>query len=111
MPARFCVAVRKVRHNDAPGIGKSGNGFPKADAVFGQIGGFFVFIPFKMFAENHSSLSWIQWAVQGQVEFASHAGVGRVGEGKFAVGGVLELAAARNGAGFIKVHSISPASA
>jgi hypothetical protein len=48
-----------------------------------------------MFAENHSSLSWIQWAVQGQVEFASHADVGRVGEGIFAVGGVLGLAAAR----------------
>ena len=47
MPARFCLAVREVQHNDAPGIGKSGNGFPKADAVFGQIGGFFVFIPFK----------------------------------------------------------------
>jgi len=56
-------------------------------------------------------LSRIQRAVEGQVEFASHARVGRVGEGKFAVGGVLGLAAARNGAGFIRVHSISPASA
>jgi hypothetical protein len=48
-----------------------------------------------MFAENHSSLSWTQWAVQGQVEFASHARVGRVGEWVFAVGCALELAAAR----------------
>jgi hypothetical protein len=36
---------------------------------------------------------WIQRAVQRQIEFASHAGVGRVGEGIFAVGGVLELTA------------------
>jgi hypothetical protein len=51
------------------------------------------------------------WSEDRQIEFASHAPAGRVGEGVFAVGGVLELAAARNGAGFIKVHSISPASA
>jgi hypothetical protein len=38
-------------------------------------------------------------AVQGQIEFTSHAGVGRVGEGVFAVGGVLELAAARGQGG------------
>jgi hypothetical protein len=48
-----------------------------------------------MFAENHSSLSWTQRAVRWQIKFASHAGVGRVGEWVFAVGCALELAAAR----------------
>jgi hypothetical protein len=43
--------------------------------------------------------SRIQRAVPGQIEFASHARVGRVGEGIFAVGGVLGLAAARGQGG------------
>jgi hypothetical protein len=38
--------------------------------------------------------SRIQRPVQGQIEFASQAGVGGIGVGIFAVGGMLELAAA-----------------
>ena len=42
-----------------------------------------------------SYILWIQRAVRRQIEFLSHAGVGGVGEGVFAVGGVLQLAAAQ----------------
>jgi hypothetical protein len=47
----------------------------------------------------------IQRSVHEQIEFASHAGVGGVGPGIFAVGGVLELAAAHGQAGQFVFHN------